>query len=339
MTAEIIPFPTLERSGSGAFGRVEEIWSEAMPADAGDLLDGAGSLQRNFLPLMDGLRGDLELLRELAGVAGNGECGINDGVALGHAANIRHELNHNSSRASSIILRQGFSVPDMERRPLHETLRKARKSAGLTLAKVADAMGVSIASVQQWETGRTKPSAENLIAVMALYRVDLSGSPVTAAPEEPPSARIEELPEGLPAPAGRRDLPVKGIAVGGADGEGDFRFNGETVDYLPRPAMLAHRRRAFAVQVSNDSMYPRFSEGTRLYVDPDQHARPGDDVIVELHTQREGEAGAAYVKTLVKRTPTRVVVEQFNPPREIPFDLERVKAIYRVIPWHELLGV
>jgi phage repressor protein C with HTH and peptisase S24 domain len=227
----------------------------------------------------------------------------------------------------------------MEQPPLHEALRKARKSAGLTLAKAAEGLGLSIASVQQWETNRSQPSADNLLKAMKLYGVDFSAGSLVPATAEPPSARVEELPEGLPHVAGRRDLPVKGIAVGGSDGEGDFRFNGEVVDYLPRPPMLAHRRRAFAVQVSNESMYPRFSEGVRLYVDPDQHARPGDDVIIEMHAPRDGEAGAAYVKTLVKRTPTKVVVQQFNPPKEISFDLDKVRSIYRVIPWSELLGI
>ena len=45
---------------------------------------------------------------------------------------------------------------------LGRALRQARKLRGATLQGVADAVGVSYAAVQQWESGKTVPSLDNL---------------------------------------------------------------------------------------------------------------------------------------------------------------------------------
>lgn len=50
------------------------------------------------------------------------------------------------------------------------TLRAARVNAGLTQAEVALALGVNIATVSSWETGKTKPSLENFRKLCALYK-------------------------------------------------------------------------------------------------------------------------------------------------------------------------
>ena len=49
----------------------------------------------------------------------------------------------------------------------------ARKKANLTQAEVADAFGISAASVSQWETGRNLPAAEKLPEIAALYNCSI----------------------------------------------------------------------------------------------------------------------------------------------------------------------
>lgn len=44
-----------------------------------------------------------------------------------------------------------------------------RLKNGLSQAAVAEALGVSAASVCQWETGKTQPRAEKLPVIAALY--------------------------------------------------------------------------------------------------------------------------------------------------------------------------
>lgn len=50
------------------------------------------------------------------------------------------------------------------------TLRAARINAGLDQSDVADELGVNIATVSSWETGKTRPSLDNLEKMCRLYR-------------------------------------------------------------------------------------------------------------------------------------------------------------------------
>lgn len=47
--------------------------------------------------------------------------------------------------------------------------RSARIAAGLTVAQVVKALGVSDASVYMWETGETRPKSSRLPEVAQLY--------------------------------------------------------------------------------------------------------------------------------------------------------------------------
>lgn len=49
------------------------------------------------------------------------------------------------------------------------TLRAARVNAGLDQADVARELGVNIATVSSWETGKTRPSLDNLEKLCRLY--------------------------------------------------------------------------------------------------------------------------------------------------------------------------
>jgi phage repressor protein C with HTH and peptisase S24 domain len=164
-----------------------------------------------------------------------------------------------------------------------------------------------------------------------------------ARPADRPAPDVD-LSQAEPAPplhrlGGPRTVPVYGTAVGGGSDDGDFRFNGETIDYAPRPPGIINRRDVYVLYVRNDSMAPKFEEGERLYVDPHRSPRPSDYVVVELHGGEHGDPGKGFVKRLVRRTASRLVVAQFNPPKELEFDLREVKSVHRVIPADELLGV
>ena len=49
-----------------------------------------------------------------------------------------------------------------------------RKRAGLKQTEVADALGVKQAAVCQWETGRSYPIGERVIALSKLYGCEIS---------------------------------------------------------------------------------------------------------------------------------------------------------------------
>jgi hypothetical protein len=143
-----------------------------------------------------------------------------------------------------------------------------------------------------------------------------------------------------PQRGGVRDLPVPGIAMGGSEDDGDVRLNGEIQYFIERPAGLIGRKKAFAVVLRNDSMVRSYYPGWPIFVDEDGiRPKAGDDVLIELYPDKDGQPGPAFIKTLVSRGGKEVVVTQLNPEKTIRFPAERVKQILRVIPYVEAMGL
>ena len=252
-----------------------------------------------------------------------------------------------------------------------EELKKLRERAGLSMDRLARDCGFKGASsyqryenpkryTKQWLplplvakiakalTGKGKPPIEQS-EVMALAGVKLGreGKLPDTGNEQfiglihdtlgQPDIDLEKatnLPENNSLP---RDVPVFGVAIGGA--EGDFNFNGTVVDYVRRPPSLMKIKNAFGVYVSGDSMSPKFEHGDLVFVHPGRPPQPGNDVIVELYGEH-GAPGPCYIKRLVRRSPDRIILAQFNPPRDdIAVDTDRIKAVYRILTTAEMLGV
>lgn len=112
--------------------------------------------------------------------------------------------------------------------------------------------------------------------------------------------------------AGPRDLPIRGSARGGADAF--FLDNGDIQGMVHRPEALVGVKNAFACYMTGDSMEPRYEAGDLLYVNPIKPIRPRDYVLIELDDHQ------AYVKRLVRQTKDKIIVEQFNPKKEIEYD-------------------
>lgn len=74
-------------------------------------------------------------------------------------------------------------------------LRDARKNAGLKQPAAAARLGVSSQAISQWESGRTYPSRENLLAAAKLYRVPVEALEDGSNPIPPP--KPDELEEFL----------------------------------------------------------------------------------------------------------------------------------------------
>lgn len=255
---------------------------------------------------------------------------------------------------------------------LGSRIRQARKDAGLTQKDLANHFDIEPPSVSEWENDKTRPESSRLPELARLLQKSVDWLLADDGTHKPirsgkspalreeistysPAASNESAKNHVagdhisvysnvgrrtPAPefgGGLRDLPVKGTAVGGDHDKGVFLFNGEVVDHVNRPARLARARDAFVIHLIGDSMMPRFRDGARLYIHPGQPARIGDDVLVELHAAGDGEAGAAMVKELVARTTSKLKLKQWNPERIIELDLRKVKHIYRVVPYDELL--
>ncbi|WP_245267772.1 helix-turn-helix transcriptional regulator [Rhizobium sp. 2MFCol3.1] len=123
-------------------------------------------------------------------------------------------------------------------------------------------------------------------------------------------------------------IPLYGSAVGGEDGQ--FVLNGNALDYVFAPPSLSGIQKAYAVQISGDSMSPRYDDGDSVSVNPDRRVRTGDYVIAQIHLE-EHSPPLAYVKKLKRWTEKELILEQFNPPKELKFDGAQVASVHYVL--------
>lgn len=248
-----------------------------------------------------------------------------------------------------------------------KAIKEARVARGWTKAKLARALNISASAVSQWESGETFPSLANLIEASVHLDFDIDGDEIrdllterglmlprgvyavggkhvvgeseyrtVLAADGPDLVKIKGPPDFDTIQGLARDVPVMGNAVAGEDA--DFWLNGTETDRAVRPPGLANARGIFALYTVNDSMYPAWREGALFYVNPNRAPAIGDDVVVEVVSGPEGEPKPAFLKRLKARRAGKIIVEQFNPPRDIEFDRDGVK-LYRVIPWEEALGL
>lgn len=209
-----------------------------------------------------------------------------------------------------------------------KNLRELRQEKGFTLEMVAEALGLSTSQISRIERGERNPRQIDVEKMMALYN---------EAPR--PKAQLREMgkpevsaPFQVPEESEQR-MPILGVANGGPDGQ--IVFDNSPIEFVKTPDYLIGVRGAYAVYVQGESMTPRFKPGERLDIHPHKPARRGDDVVVQLYSETEEGPLEGYVKEYVTRTPTTLVLRQFNPVKEIEVDIKRVRAIH-VIVGHKL---
>ncbi len=235
---------------------------------------------------------------------------------------------------------------------MSQRLRTARKRIKLTQKDVADHFGIARVSVTQWESddGRSRPDSKKLSDLANLLKVSTDWILNGDANEivDPPAVTQEVYPVGETEPILRRlgphTLPVLGITMAGdtdddPDRPADFWMNGEVVNYVARPRSLENAKDAFALNVDGTSMIPRYRTKDMVVV---QKVAPtsGDDVVIELKPRAEADEGGnpSFLKEFVRRAGGSIIVKQYNPEKEIVFELKEIKNMFRVIPTRELLG-
>ena len=222
---------------------------------------------------------------------------------------------------------------------VRETLAALLRDRGIDMKEASIAIGRSHSYIQQYIKRGSPRVLEEMdrrkLAKFLKVPETLLGAPPALDDEAPLDITgIVDVPARTSMPS---NFPVQGVGIGGDDG--DFHFNGSTVDYVRRPPALANIKNAFGIYLQGDSMWPRFESGELLYIHPGRPVSPGDYVLVELYG-KDGEPGSCYVKRLVRRTADKIILQQFNPPRDdISVQANRVKAIFKILSATELLGV
>ncbi|MEN4964069.1 helix-turn-helix domain-containing protein [Brucella intermedia] len=222
-------------------------------------------------------------------------------------------------------------------------IRQRRKALKWSQAELGERVGVNQNTVSQWENGDAssirnwESVADSLGIERLLFARLMANSVVQSGKTERLTAAVKPL-VSRPTPqiaissehiGGERDVPVRGRAVGGDDGR--YEFNGEILGWEVRPPMLAGVKEAYSVYVDGESMFPRYKSGETIWLHPHVKPRRGDDVVVQLHADEDGHEPYGYIKEFVGWQPSRLVLYQYNPPREVFFDRDQVISVHKVV--------
>jgi phage repressor protein C with HTH and peptisase S24 domain len=229
---------------------------------------------------------------------------------------------------------------------LAQRLQDAMERAGLTQAAVgreASKYGdpVSQQVVQHLASGRNTTS-KHLLAIARALNVDvewlIGGKKLHAEPGSV-SAKGGSAPlkaaRKLAADGPRMQVteaqrvPVLGMAECGPDGWS--LWNGDVIDTIPRPSNLMGAPKAYAVYIVGDSMEPRYYAGEIAHVHPGKPVTIGAFVLVQIRPEHDGETPKAVVKRLVKRSATKLTLEQYNPAKKFEIKADDIVSIHRVV--------
>ena len=160
---------------------------------------------------------------------------------------------------------------------LAENIRKVRTAADLTQAKLADLVGVTRATVTQWETGWSQPrmgAVEKLSEVLGVSMSELVDD-----------SNIKRVPGAItPTEPRKAYLPLLGKVHAGDAQEPqvlDERIS------LPYEVWERHRDGYF-LQVEGQCMSKIYPEGSYILIDPMQRPTNGSIAVVSID-------GADYV--------------------------------------------
>lgn len=233
--------------------------------------------------------------------------------------------------------------------PKHPSgLFHARTAAGMSQDRLSELSGVpkgTISKLERTPAGGgiklTREWAERLAPVLNVtaqqilfWDQELIATPTRVIrPSGPEPSEVTKVGEGWPD-VGDEWMDVRGVTVGGDD---SFFYFGDVIDQVRRPPGIRNAKNVAALNVAGESMVPRFEPGELIYVQLREPA-PGDDVVVELYPETEGDAPKSFLKRLVAKTGRRLECRQHNPAAPIEFDRGEVKNLWRVLTLRDLLG-
>lgn len=220
-------------------------------------------------------------------------------------------------------------------------VRALRKRAGLSMDKFAVALGMKGASsVQRYENPAEYAGGylkRDLVAQFAKVLINKGNPPIAhadvwelAGPEfQPTPLERSNATIGQRLPSSHAYIPLYGQAVGGIDGE--FLLNeGNRLTDIVAPPALASVSGAYAVTVSGESMEPRYFDGEVVFVHPKRRPVKGDFVVAQIHNPNDGPP-LAFVKRLVRNSEAGLVLEQYNPPKELRFEHRAVVSVHVIV--------
>ncbi|MET4683707.1 LexA family transcriptional regulator [Brevundimonas faecalis] len=124
--------------------------------------------------------------------------------------------------------------------------------------------------------------------------------------------------------AGPNMIPLYGYV--GAASEGRLTLAEQNLrGYVQMHPAQQHIRDAFALEVNDISMSPRYEPGEMVYLAPNRWPQRDQDCVVVTH---EGEG---LLKRFVRRENGNIVLFQLNPPQEIVKAIDDIDTIHTVV--------
>ena len=205
-----------------------------------------------------------------------------------------------------------------------EEIKRLLIETGQTQRQLATALDLDPSAVTRLLKGQRRLRLDEAPKVRAFLGLPVAEADVAAVA---PNVRRRLVGRQPDIDSAAMDLPVYASAQGGPEG---MIIDQEPIEWTRRPPALAGVMNAFAFYVVGDSMWPRFRQGERLLVHPRRPPRPGQDVLVILRSA-DGAEFNALVKTLKASSEEAIVLEQFNPRKELTFEHDQVDSIFLIV--------
>lgn len=228
-------------------------------------------------------------------------------------------------------------------------IRAKLKELDVRNTTVAQLLELTPDKVSKFVAGKRRLQASEVLKLNTFLTKLINEAPAPAPPfnELADPARAYALP---PMTSLARDVPVLGSCLAvplvlpqvPEDIEQIEMGLADVVEYVRRPPAMIGNRALYALYVQTGSMEPRHRAGALIFVDPRRPSAVGDDVVVQLR-DGNGHDGdervvCALLKTLVRRTPAGLELQQYNPPLQFFVPAEKIKAVHRVPELGELMG-
>lgn len=237
-----------------------------------------------------------------------------------------------------------FGAPcGMVKRP--NRIEEMREARGWKRPEMARRMNTSPQQVERLEKGWRKLTQEWMERASAVLDVQPADLLPGGSLAPPTNATVIPM-EGASFERMHRDLPVYGTALGAPhdfDGEAIEQTTlnrAEIISYIKRPVMLNGRANAYGLYVVGESMSPVHPAGSTIVAERGRHPRVGDDVVVYLHGDDNGDDAvprAVLVKRLVRRSGSFIELEQFTPALTFRIPIDQIWEIDRVYTLGDLL--
>lgn len=199
-------------------------------------------------------------------------------------------------------------------------IREGLKKPGKTQRGLAAALRLDPAAINRLLAGTRQLKASEVEKVAAYLEVRLQGIHVKST---------QHAARTLPPGEAHEMLEVRGMAEGGPDGWN--LWNGDVIQYIPRPANLIGVTGAYAVYVLGTSMEPRYNQGELAHIHPSKPVTPGSYVLVQKKPKGSGEPPYAVIKQLVRRSGSKIVLASLSPAKEFEIKADEVQSMHRVV--------